>query len=180
MEGMLEKKEVIDKLNDLMNKKEKENNNLIESQENKNIENKKIGINKLNDYFKKIENEKKIINVRDFTFALRRLISRYLAGARQDIDIKSDLELHLQIVKNEFWSKEIADNDEKDNELAAICIKDIKIGNAFDLYNLLDGDVILSKEIDKNKKKEKEKEKEENIKDKKDDISEFKINKKKG
>ena len=127
------------------------------------------------DYFKKIENEKKIINVRDFTFALRRLISRYLAGARQDIDIKSDLELHLQIVKNEFWSKEIADNDEKDNELAAICIKDIKIGNAFDLYNLLDGDVILSKEIDKNKKKEKEKEKEENKKDKKDDISEFEI-----
>ena len=127
------------------------------------------------DYFKKIENEKKIINVRDFTFALRRLISRYLAGARQDIDIKSDLELHLQIVKNEFWSKEIADNDEKDNELAAICIKDIKIGNAFDLYNLLDGDAILSKEIDKNKKKEKEKEKEENIKDKKDDISEFEI-----
>ena len=38
------------------------------------------------DYFKKIENEKKIINVRDFTFALRRLISRYLAGARQDIN----------------------------------------------------------------------------------------------
>ena len=106
---------------------------------------------------------------------MRRLISRYLAGARQDIDIKSDLELHLQNVKNEFWSKEIADNDEKDNELAAICIKDIKIGNSFDLYNLLDGDVILSKEIDKNKKKEKEKEKEENIKDKKDDISEFEI-----
>ena len=105
------------------------------------------------------------------------MISRYLAGARQDIDIKSDLELQLQIVKNEFWSKEIADNDEKDNELAAICIKDIKIGHAFDLYNLLDGDAILSKEIDKNKKKEKEKEKEkeEINKDKKDDINDFEI-----
>ena len=108
------------------------------------------------DYFKKIENEKKIINVRDFTFALRRLISRYLAGARQDIDIKSDLELHLQIVKNEFWSKEIADIDEKDNELLVICHKDIKIGNAWDLYNALNGDIILNKYIDESKKDENE------------------------
>ena len=107
------------------------------------------------DYFKKIENEKKIINIQDFTFALRRLISRYLAGSRQEIDINAQLELILHIGKNEFWSKEIADNDEKDNELFVICHKDIKIGNAWDLYNVLDGDTILNKIIDRNKKKDK-------------------------
>ena len=108
------------------------------------------------DYFKKNENQKKIINVQEFTFALRRLISRNLAGSRQEIDIKSDLELGLQIWNNEYWCKEIADNDEKDNELKDICHKDIKIGHALDLYNVLDGDTILNKFIDQSKKKEKE------------------------
>ena len=112
------------------------------------------------DYFKKIENEKKIINKQDFTFALRRLISRYIAGSRQEIDIKSDLALNLHLGKNEFWSKEIADNDEKDNEIYVICPKEIMIGNAWDLYNVLDGDSILNKIIDKNKGKEKEKKEE--------------------
>ena len=87
---------------------------------------------------------------------MRRLISRNLAGSRQEIDIKSDLELGLQIWNNEYWCKEIADNDEKDNELKDICHKDIKIGHALDLYNVLDGDTILNKFIDQSKKKEKE------------------------
>ena len=117
------------------------------------------------DYFKKTENENKIINIQDFTFALRRLISRYLAGSRQEIDINALLELNLHIGKNEFWRKEIADNDEKDNELYIICHKDIKIGNAWDLYNALDGDTILNKIIDKNKKKENEKEQKEEKKE---------------
>ena len=117
------------------------------------------------DYFKNIENEKKIINKKDFTFALRRLISRYIAGSRQETDVKSDLELNLYIGKNEFWSKEIADNDEKDNELFIICPKEIMIGNAWDLYNVLDGDNILNKIIDKDKKKENENEKKEEIKE---------------
>ena len=38
--------------------------------------------------------------------------------------------------------------------LKDICIKDIKIGNALDLYKVLDGDNILNKFIDKSKKKE--------------------------
>ena len=109
--------------------------------------------------------KKKIINKKDFTFALRRLISRYIAGSRQETDVKSDLELNLYIGKNEFWSKEIADNDEKDNELFIICPKEIMIGNAWDLYNVLDGDNILNKIIDKDKKKENENEKKEEIKE---------------
>ena len=68
--------------------------------------------------------------------------------------------LNLHLGKNEFWSKEIADNDEKDNEIYVICPKEIMIGNAWDLYNVLDGDSILNKIIDKNKGKEKEKKEE--------------------
>ena len=66
------------------------------------------------------------------------------------------MDLILYINKNEFWSKEIADIDEKDNELIIICPKDIKIGNALDLYNALNGDAILNKYIDKSKKNENE------------------------
>jgi hypothetical protein len=116
------------------------------------------------DYFKKNENQNKIINIQEFTFALRRLISRFLAGSRQEIDIKPDLDLILYIDKNEFWSKEIADNDEKYNELVKICHKDIKIGNAWDLYNALDGDIILNKYIEKSKKKENENNDDDNMK----------------
>ena len=39
------------------------------------------------------------------------------------------------------------------------------IGNAWDLYNVLDGDNILNKIIDKDKKKENENEKKEEIKE---------------
>ena len=35
-----------------------------------------------------------------------------------------------------------------------ICHKDIKIGNAWDLYNTLNGNAILNKYIDKSKQKE--------------------------
>ena len=84
------------------------------------------------DYFKKNENQKKIINIQEFTFALRRLISRYLAGSRQEIDIKSDLDLILYINKNEFWSKEIADIDEKDKK------KEEKLGDDFEIINTED------------------------------------------
>ena len=47
-----------------------------------------------------------------------------------------------------FWLLIIGfvwEHDEKDNELFVICHKDIKIGNAWDLYNVLDGDTILNK-----------------------------------
>ena len=60
--------------------------------------------------------------------------------------------MNLHIKKNEYWSKEIVDNDEKGKELDEICIEDIKIGNAFNLYNILDGDSILNKIIEENKK----------------------------
>ena len=108
-------------------------------------------------YFKTKENQEKIINLQDLTFALRRLISRYLAGTRQDVDIDSKVVLSSWLKKNEFWSKEIAENVNKDLEIDALCPNKIKIGSAFELYNALGGDNILNKFIDENKKKETQK-----------------------
>ena len=102
------------------------------------------------DYFNKLT-EDKIINKKNFTTALRRLISRSLAGSRQEIDIKSDSELKLYMNREDLWNKEIINNDLFDMEIYQICIDDIKIGHCYNLYNVLDGDSILDAEINKNK-----------------------------
>jgi hypothetical protein len=102
------------------------------------------------DYFEKIQNEEKVINKKNFTTALRRLISRFITGSREEIDIKSDAALKLYIGREEYWSKEVFDNDSFDMEIDEICIDDIKIGNCYKLYNLLRGDSFLEREIYKN------------------------------
>ena len=98
------------------------------------------------EYFDKIT-EDKIINKKVFTTALRRLISRSLAGSRQEIDIKSDSALKLYIDREDLWSKEIMDNGSFYGEIDQICKDDILIGNSWKLYNLLDGDSILNEII---------------------------------
>ena len=80
-----------------------------------------------------------------------------MAGTRQDVDIDSKVVLSSWLKKNEFWSKEIAENVNKDLEIDALCPNNIKIGSSFELYNALGGDNILNKFIDENKKKETQK-----------------------
>ena len=109
---------------------------------------------KIIDYFNQ-KNEGKIINKKNFTTALRRLISRSIAGSRQEIDIKSDSELKLYINRYDLWSKEIVENDLFEVEVDQICVDEIKIGHCFNLFNILDGDSILNEEINKDKNKEK-------------------------
>ena len=112
----------------------------------------------INDYFEKNkDNKDKIINTKNFTSALRKLISRYLTGSRQEIDIKSDAQLILYIKREDLWPKEMMEGNNEDkftNEIFMICKGDITIGNCFDLYNFLEGDNFLKEEIEKNKGKE--------------------------
>ena len=98
------------------------------------------------DYFEKI-NQEKIINKERFTTALRRLISRSIAGSRQEIDIKSDAALKLYIGREDLWSKEIMDNYLFDGEIDQICKDEILIGHCWNLYNLLDGDSMMNIKI---------------------------------
>ena len=92
------------------------------------------------DYFEKNKNENKLININNFTTALRRLISRYLTGSREESDIKTDSALKLYLTKAEFWPIGFVDNDLFDIQIYDICTDDIFIGNAYNLYNILEGD----------------------------------------
>ena len=112
------------------------------------------------DYFEK--NKNTLINKKNLTVCLRKLISRYLASSRQEIEIKSDSELKQYIGREDLWSKDILNSDSFDNEIEEIFKLEINIGQSFNLYNLLEGDAILNEELyNKEKEKEKEKNKEE-------------------
>ena len=112
---------------------------------------------KIIEYFNKLT-EDKIINKKNFTTALRRLISRSIAGSRQEIDIKSDSQLKLYMNREDLWSKDIIGNELFDMENDQICTDDILVGHCFNLYNVLDGDNILDAELNKNKDNKKIKE----------------------
>ena len=111
----------------------------------------------LKEYFvKNKDNKDKIINEKNLTTALRRLISRYIVGSRQEIDIKPDSQLKLYIKREDLWQKELMEGNNEDkftNEIFFICIDDITIGNCFDMYNFLEGDNFWNEEIEKNKGK---------------------------
>ena len=92
------------------------------------------------DYFEKIKKEEKVINVKNFTIALRRLISRSLAGSRQEADIKFDSALKLYIFRPDLWPLGFVDNDAFEMQILEIARDDILIGNCYDLYNILEGD----------------------------------------
>ena len=112
---------------------------------------------KIVEYFNKLT-EDKIINKKNFTTALRRLISRNIAGFREEEDIRSDSSLKLYITREDLWSKEIFDNESFDMEIYQICTDEIKIEHCFNLYNVLDGDNILDEELNRNKENKKIKE----------------------
>ena len=114
------------------------------------------------DYFEKNKDENKIINKQNFTTALRRLISRYIAGTRQETDIKPEAQLKLFIIRYDLWKKDEAENDLFPIEIEAICKDEILVCHCWNLFKLLDGDSIMEKEINKNKGNEENPKKEEN------------------
>ena len=99
------------------------------------------------DYFETNKDKEKMININNFTKALRQLISRSLAGSREETDIKTDAELKLYLGREDLWPKQFIGNDDFIGEIFMICKDDIIIGNCFDLYNILDGDGILNHEL---------------------------------
>ena len=119
--------------------------------------------NKINSYFDKNINEKKIINKENLTSALRKLISRSISGTRQEMEIKNDAILLYYICKEELWNKSVLDTDGFENEIDEIFSKDILVGQTLSLYELLDGDNILRNKLEKNKEKEKDEEREAEI-----------------
>ena len=119
----------------------------------------------ITEYFANDKEKKNLINQKNFTTALRRFISRSLAGSRQESEIKLDALLHLYINREDLWPKEFYNeiNSEKFiNEIFIICNNYFIVGNCLDLYDFLEGDNYLNEEIDKNKGKLEEKNKDKN------------------
>ena len=104
-------------------------------------------------YFKNYELDKgKLITKKDLAFALRRLISRYLAGKRGDTDIDEDQKLIGQITRYDLWEFYIIQNEDIFmNEIYHLTF-DLKVSQALDFYEILDGDsydIFDMKEINK-------------------------------
>jgi hypothetical protein len=117
-------------------------------------------------YFEENKDKEKLVNIQNFTKALRKLISRSLVGTRQEIEVKSEAQLKLYIGKADLWPAQLVDKDEFMMEIFMICKDDVIIGNCYSLYNALDGDSILNNEIYKDDQEDKaEKDKENNQKD---------------
>ena len=104
------------------------------------------------DYFE--NNHDKLINKKNFVFALRKLISRALVGTRQETEIKSEAKLKLYITRSDLWNKEIVENDSFDKEIEDIFKEDILVGQSLKLHELLDGENILFEGIYKVRKEE--------------------------
>jgi len=90
-------------------------------------------------YFNSINQTKKI-NKKNFTSALRKLISRSIAGSRQDIDMKYDLKLKMYIKREDLWNFNLVNNKSFHDEIDAIFKYEILVGHCWKLYNLLEGE----------------------------------------
>ena len=124
-------------------------------------------------YFEEIKDKETVINKQNLSSALRKIISRSLAGTRQEIDIKPEAKLSLYINKYELWGEELVENVMFQQEIVKIIRDDILIGHCWKLFNLLDGDTILEKEINKNRE---ENQRQEEMNNNNDNNNEFEIN----
>ena len=88
-------------------------------------------------YFNTISLEKKIITRINLSDALRKLISRSIAGSRQETDIKSDSELKLYISREDLWNQDILNNDLFVEEIDRILGREILVSHCYSFYKLL-------------------------------------------
>ena len=110
--------------------------NINEQYKEKIENNKKIEINA---FFKNYNENKKLIKKKDLASALRRLISRYLAGKRGDTDIKEDQELIQQMTRNDLWEKNIIDVEDFQTEIYSLTFN-LKVSQAYEYLEILGGD----------------------------------------
>ena len=115
------------------------------------------------DYFEKNKNPENLINKKNATVALRKLLSRFIAGRREEVDIKPNAILNNYMKLEYLWDNNLINNIKFEDEISKLFKDDILIENAFTIFNLLEGENLLNEEI-KKEKKEKELKKEQEIK----------------
>ena len=92
-------------------------------------------------FFKNYNNNDKLISKNNLAAALRRLISRYLAGKRGDTDINENKKLIEYITRNDLWELYIIKNEEKFQSEIYTLTFDLKVGQAFEYYKILGEDL---------------------------------------
>ena len=119
--------------------------------------------NKFDSFYKDQEDKRYITKIK-FATALRRLISRYLSGKRNQNEFNENNNLFLYLPKAELWDEyKFTESQEFNKELYELfsdeennCL--IMVGHAFELYNYLGGDKSLLKKyfgnLEINKKEE--------------------------
>ena len=91
-------------------------------------------------YFEKNNSHESLINKRNLTKALRKLLSRSIAGQKEAIDINKDEKLINYINQEYIWDKKTFENPNFEDEMSKIFVDNILIKHAFEIFNLLDGD----------------------------------------
>ena len=107
------------------------------------------------EYFEKNQKPENVINKKNITSALRKLISRSIVGRREEVDVKNNDSLNNYIVQEYLWEKKVFEDQNFETEILKLFKPEIQICNALDIFNLLDGENILKDEL-KKEKKEKE------------------------
>ena len=81
------------------------------------------------------------ITIGDLASAVRRFISRYLVGKRQDIDIDEKRDLAFELTRNDLWEEKIV-KLEKFDELISIQLNEfnLKVGQAYSFYQIIAGE----------------------------------------
>ena len=85
----------------------------------------------------------KSFSKREFVDVCRKLISRYLIGRRNDIDINEKSKLHFHLTRRDLWPVtkwKNEDNIKKDLEL--IGKEEILVAQWYELYVHLNGDIL--------------------------------------
>ena len=112
---------------------------------------------KIKNYFREADNNaSKIIKKNNFCAAVRRFISRYLAGKRGENEINENNTLTNEIIRAELWKPFFTDSETFETEMGTIMsiLTDefegsLKVGQAVALYERLGGDKDLIPNVQK-------------------------------
>ena len=93
----------------------------------------------IDEYFKNNNNKNNFIKKNELAGAVRKFISRYLAGKRSQSDINEDKMLFDYLYRVDLWTKDI-ENDIFIKELSELSKLKINVGEGLDFYDYLGGD----------------------------------------
>ena len=78
------------------------------------------------------------ITLKDLGAAVRRFISRYLAGKREETDIKEERDLGFELSREDLWEEKIAKMEDLMEKVGALIYEfKLKVGQAYAFYNLI-------------------------------------------